>query len=128
MSRVHRYLHWAVRQADFFLPAGAWSANAWWKHGLPERIEKFRVYEMRDGDGRAYLSPDGYCNIDPHPIHPPATYEEVVRRLSNCAIAPPIHFHQVDGELVISFGILLEPATPPPWEPWETVSMTPVEP
>jgi hypothetical protein len=108
-----------VREANFPLPKGSWSSYTWWKRGLPEGIEFLRVYEMRNGDGRAFLSTDGNWNHDPMPVHPPATYDEVVRRLSRCAICPPIHGIQINGEWCLSFGILREPEVPPPWEPWE---------
>lgn len=111
------YEHWAIREADFRLPTGNWSARIWAKRDLPEGIEFIRVYEMRGGDGRAHVSLDGNWNHDPRPVHPPATYEEVVYRLSRCALAPPLRYVTVNDESCITFDIW--PVPPPtPWR-WD---------
>lgn len=111
------YEHWAIREADFWLP---WGNRNWWgrqKRNMPEGTELIRVYEMRNGDGRAWVSLDGNWDYDPLPIHPPATYEEVVYRLARCALAPPLHIVYTDDGPHLTFDIWpVPPSTPWRWD------------
>lgn len=67
----------------------SWTTPVWWKHGAPEGVAVISVFDKKTDPGRAWVSLDGNWNHDCLPFKPDATYEEVCRFLSRCAVAPP---------------------------------------
>lgn len=105
-TRVQRFLDrstrpsWFTRRATFWLPGGDTPLSTACKFGAPLGVQVIVVYEMTDGDGRAWLSPDGNWNTAPVPIHPATTFEEAVAYLSRCGVSPRLRYTVVDGKLV----------------------------
>lgn len=119
MTRALAPCPWATRVATFILPSSSWTASVWFKYGDPEGTEHIEVYELLNGDGRAHVSPDGNWNSEPRPIHPPMTYDEAVRRLTGCGLAPPMRGVKVGDEWCYTFELLRDTGETPTWAPWE---------